>query len=98
MSFREFLAEMPYLEVGDQITDIELEKIKTKDQFISYLKFFFSLNNTTLKDKYGERIQFKTKKERNLLKDAFFNNIDIMNFLPSIKMDQKELKSLLNKL
>ena len=98
MTFREYLNEMPYLEIDNQITDLELEKIKTQDQFISYLKFFFSLSNKTLKDKYGTKIDFKNGREREKIKNLFFNNIDVQNFLPSVNMKKSELKTIMKNL
>jgi len=100
--FRDYLnnllLEMPYIEIGNQITDIELEKIKTKEQFGTFLKFFFSLSNKTPKDKYGERIAFTSKKDRDKIKTAIVNNPDVQNFLPSIKMSSKELQTFLKDL
>ena len=53
---------MPYIEINGNITDLELENIKTKEQFIIYMKYFFSLSDKTLTDKYKSHIKFKKKR------------------------------------
>jgi len=97
-SFKQYLSEMPYIQVGDQIVDLELEKIRTKKQFITYMKFFFSLNRNTPLDKYRSQIKFKSKSEREKIKKAIINNGQVDMFLRTIKMTRDEFMQLMKEL
>ena len=92
------LAEMPYLEIGDQVTDLELEKIKSKDQFITYMKYFFGLSKGTPTDKYKSRLKFKNRQERERIKQKIISNNEVQVFIKTIGISHQDLVKILKDL
>lgn len=95
--FKTYLAEMPYIEIGDQITDLELEKIKDKEQFITFLKYLFS-DKRTPKDKYDLNIEFKSSQDRERFKKALLNNKQVLKHIKKFGISGKKLSNILKEL
>jgi len=97
-SFKQILNEMPYIMVQDDIFDLELEKIKSKEQFISELKYIFS--GKTQRDKYGGRIRHisKNKKKRDELKQEILDDPMVGMLIKKWDYSIEELKALLKTL
>ncbi len=93
--FKEYLMEMPYIEVGDFVTDLELERIKTKAQFITFLKYFFGYSSTTPIDKYGSTIKFKSNSDRERIKKEIYNDPVVILTIKNLGMSRQEFKNLL---
>ena len=92
------LTEMPYIEIGDQVTDLELETIKSKSDFITMLKYLFGYSKSTPKDKYDSNIVFKSKRDRDKLKQQLGQDPHVQDLLRKFKISVPEFKQLLKTL
>jgi len=81
--------------VKDEVFDLELEKIKTKEQFIMELKYIFS--GKTQRDKYGGRIRqlSKDKTKRKELKQELLNDTMIDMLLKKWDYPRTEFERLI---
>lgn len=83
---KELLNEMPYIEVSNQIFDLEIEQYKGKPkEFIQKLKSILRGNKHT--DKYGNTIQLTTPEEKNIFLKKVKNSYIITSFIPGDLID-----------
>jgi hypothetical protein len=74
------LCEMPYIEVGKDMFDLEMEKyVKNKKQFVQKLKSILQGNKHT--DKYGNVIHLTTPQQRQEFAKKVNLNLMIKGFL-----------------
>ena len=77
---------MPYIEVSNQIFDLEMENYKGKpEKFIQKIQSILQGNKHT--DKYGNIIQLVTPEEKNLFRKKIKLNLMIKGFLPGDLFD-----------
>lgn len=82
----EILTEMPYIEVSNQIFDLEMEKYKGQPRkFVQILQSILQGNKHT--DKYGNTIQLVTPEEKKLFYKKIKLNLMIKGFLPGDLFD-----------
>ena len=82
----EILTEMPYIEVSNQIFDLEIEKYKSKPRkFVQKLRNILQGNKHT--DKYGNTIQLVTPEEKKQFYKKIKLNLMIKGFLPGDLFD-----------
>jgi hypothetical protein len=76
----QILCEMPYIEVGEDIFDLEMEKYaKNKDKFVQKLKSILQGNKYT--DKYGNVIHLTTPQQKQEFAKKINLNLMIKGFL-----------------
>ena len=83
----QILCEMPYIEVGKDIFDLEMEKYaKNKNKFVQKLKGILQGNKHT--DKYGNVIHLTTPQQKQEFAKKINLNLMIKGFLSgdSIKL------------
>jgi hypothetical protein len=74
------LCEMPYIEVGNDIFDLEMEKYaKDKNKFVQKLKSILQGNKHT--DKYGNVIHLTTPQQKQEFAKKVNLNLMIKGFL-----------------
>jgi hypothetical protein len=74
------LCEMPYIEVGEDIFDLEMEKYaKDKNKFVQKLKSILQGNKHT--DKYGNVIHLTTPQQKQEFAKKINLNLMIKGFL-----------------
>lgn len=82
----EILTEMPYIEVSNQIFDLEMEKYKDRPRkFVQILQSILQGNKHT--DKYGNTIQLVTPEEKKQFYKKIKMNLMIRGFLPGDLFD-----------
>jgi len=82
----ELLNEMPYIEVSNQIFDLEMEKYKGKpEKFVQKLKNILQGNKYV--DKYGNIIQLTTPEQKEEFLKKIKLNIMIKGFVPGDLID-----------
>jgi hypothetical protein len=76
----EILTEMPYIEVGKDIFDLEMEKYaKNREQFIVKLKSILQGNKHT--DKYGNIIHLTTSLQKQEFAKKINLNLMLKDFM-----------------
>jgi hypothetical protein len=76
----QILCEMPYIEVGEDIFDLEMEKYaKDKNKFVQKLKSILQGNKHT--DKYGNVIHLTTPQQKQEFAKKINLNLMIKGFL-----------------
>jgi len=76
----QILCEMPYIEVGEDIFDLEMEKYaKNKNKFVQKLKSILQGNKHT--DKYGNVIHLTTPQQKQEFAKKVNLNLMIKGFL-----------------
>lgn len=82
----QLLTEMPYIEISNQIFDLEMEKYKGKPKkFVQKLQSI--LQGDPYTDKYGNTIQLTTPEERELFRKKIKLNLMIKGFVPGDLID-----------
>lgn len=82
----QLLTEMPYIEVSNQIFDLEMENYKGKpEKFVQKLQSVLQGDKHT--DKYGNVIQLITSEEKELFRKKIKLNLMIKGFLPGDLFD-----------
>jgi hypothetical protein len=82
----QLLTEMPYIEVSNQIFDLEMEKYKGKpEKFVQKLQSILQGDSYT--DKYGNTIQLTTPEEKELFRKKIKLNLMIKGFMPGDLVD-----------
>ncbi len=82
----QLLTEMPYIEVSNQIFDLEMEKYKGKpERFVKKLQSILQGDSHT--DKYGNTIQLTTSEEKELFRKKIKLNLMIKGFVPGDLID-----------
>lgn len=82
----ELLSEMPYIEVSNQIFDLEMEQYKGRPkEFVQKIKSILQGNKHT--DKYGNTIQLTTPEEKNIFLKKVKNSYIITGFIPGDLID-----------
>ena len=82
----QLLTEMPYIEVSNQIFDLEMEKYKDKpEKFVQKLQSILQGNKYT--DKYGNTVQLLTSEEKKQFRKKIKLNLMIKGFLPGDLFD-----------
>lgn len=82
----QLLTEMPYIEISNQIFDLEMEKYKGRPkEFVQKLKSILQGEKHT--DKYGNTIQLTTPEEKNLFLKKVKNSYLITGFIPGDLID-----------
>jgi len=77
----ELLNEMPYIEISNQIFDLEMEKYKGKpEKFVQKLKNILQGEKYT--DKYGNTIQLTTQEQKDLFLKKVKHSYIITGFIP----------------
>ena len=77
---------MPYIEISNQIFDLEMEKYKGKpEKFVQKLQSI--LQGDAYTDKYGNTIQLTTPKEKELFRKKIKLNLMIKGFLSGDSID-----------
>ena len=72
---------MPYIEVSNQIFDLEMEKYKGKpEKFVQKLQSILQGNKYT--DKYGNTVQLLTPEEKKQFRKKIKLNLIVKGFLP----------------
>lgn len=80
------LNEMPYIEVSNQIFDLEVEKYKGRpEKFVQKLKSILQGEKYT--DKYGNTIQLITPEEKEQFRKKIKLNLLIKSFVPGDLID-----------
>jgi len=78
---KKLLNEMPYIEISNQIFDLEMEKYKgTPEKFIQKLKSILQGEKHT--DKYGNTIQLITQEQKDLFLKKIKHSYIITGFIP----------------
>jgi len=82
----ELLNEMPYIEISNQIFDLEMENYKGKpEKFVQKIQSILQGDKHT--DKYGNTIQLVTPEEKELFRKKIKLNLMIKGFLPGDLFD-----------
>lgn len=82
----ELLNEMPYIEVSNQIFDLEMEKYKgSPEKFVQKLKSILQGNKHV--DKYDNIIQLTTPEQKQEFLKKIKLNIMIKGFIPGDLID-----------
>lgn len=82
----QLLNEMPYIEVSNQIFDLEMEKYKGRpEKFVQKIKSILQGEKHT--DKYGNTIQLTTPEEKNVFLKKVKNSYIITGFIPGDLID-----------
>lgn len=82
----QLLNEMPYIEVSNQIFDLEMEQYKGRpEDFVQKLKNILQGEKHT--DKYGNTIQLNTKEEKNIFLKKVKLNYIINSIIPGDLLD-----------
>ena len=82
----QLLNEMPYIEVSNQIFDLEMENFKGKpEKFVQKIQSILQGDKYT--DKYGNTIQLITPEEKDLFRKKIKLNLMIKGFLPGDLFD-----------
>lgn len=82
----ELLNEMPYIEVSNQIFDLEMEQYKSEPkEFFKKLKSILRGEKHT--DKYGNTIQLTTQEQKDLFLKKVKNSYIITGFIPGNLID-----------
>jgi len=100
MKFKQFFAEMPYVEVephspsDSDIFDLEFELLNGKT--VEDLKKLFAklFSGETFKDKYGNVVHIKTKSQKDALKKSIVKNpisLSMLKKLFGLNPDQVRL-------
>lgn len=77
---------MPYIEISNQIFDLEMEKYKNSpDAFVKKLKSI--INGEKHTDKYGNTIQLDTPEKKELFRKKIKLNLMIKGFVPGDLFD-----------
>lgn len=88
MKFGKYLKEMPWINFGGKIFDLEIEKTADNHrQLISLLQDI--LTGKRLKDKYGQVIQLKSQSEKDTFIQALKNDNILKGFLKHTYKDIK---------
>lgn len=83
---KELLCEMPYIEISNQIFDLEMEKYKDRpEKFVQKLQSILQGEKHT--DKYGNTIQLTTPEEKNIFLKKVKNSYIITGFIPGDLID-----------
>ena len=83
----QILNEMPYIEISNQIFDLEMEKYKGRpEKFVQKLKSILQGDKHT--DKYGNTIQLTTSEEKNIFLKKIKNSYIITGFIPGDLIDR----------
>jgi len=82
----ELLTEMPYIEIGDQIIDLEVELYKERpEEFINKLKSILQGDRVT--GKYNSSIQLTTPEEKQEFLKKIKLNYMLKGFIPGSLID-----------
>lgn len=82
----QLLNEMPYIEISNQIFDLEMENYKGKpEKFVQKIQSILRGDKHT--DKYGNTIQLVTSEEKDLFRKKIKLNLMIKGFLPGDLFD-----------
>ena len=82
----QLLNEMPYIEISNQIFDLEMEKYKGRpEKFVQKLKSILQGERHT--DKYGNTIQLTTQEQKDLFLKKIKNSYIITGFIPGNLID-----------
>jgi hypothetical protein len=82
----QLLAEMPYIELSNQIFDLEMEKYRdSPEKFVELIQSILQGNKHT--DKYGNTIQLSAPEEKELFRKKIKLNIMIQGFVPGDLLD-----------
>lgn len=82
----QLLNEMPYIEVSNQIFDLEMENYKGKpEKFVQKIQSILQGDKHT--DKYGNTIQLVTSEEKEQFRKKIKLNLMIKGFLPGDLFD-----------
>lgn len=77
----QLLTEMPYIEISNQIFDLEMEKYKgNPEKFVQKLQSILQGNKHT--DKYDNTIQLVTPEEKEQFRKKIKLNLMVKGFLP----------------
>ena len=83
----QLLNEMPYIEISNQIFDLEMERYKGRpEKFVQKLKSILQGDKHT--DKYGNTIQLTTSEEKNIFLKKIKNSYIITGFIPGDLIDR----------
>ena len=78
---------MPYIEISNQIFDLEMERYKGRpEKFVQKLKSILQGDKHT--DKYGNTIQLTTSEEKNIFLKKIKNSYIITGFIPGDLIDR----------
>lgn len=82
----QLLNEMPYIEISNQIFDLEMENYKSKpEKLVQKIQSILQGDKHT--DKYGNTIQLVTPEEKELFRKKIKLNLMIKGFLPGDLFD-----------
>ena len=82
----QLLTEMPYIEVSNQIFDLEMEKYKGRpEKFVQKLQSILQGDSYT--DKYGNTIQLTTPEKKDIFRKKIKLNLMIKGFVPGDLID-----------
>jgi hypothetical protein len=82
----QLLNEMPYIEVSNQIFDLEMEKYKGKPEMLVQ-KIKSILQGEKHTDKYGNTIQLTTPEQKNIFLKKVKNSYILTGFIPGDLID-----------
>ncbi len=77
----QLLNEMPYIEVSNQIFDLEMEKYRGKSEMLVQ-KIKSILQGEKHTDKYGNTIQLTTPEQKNTFLKKIKNSYILTGFIP----------------
>jgi len=89
--YKKIFKEMPYVNYGDIMFDLEVERFRNIKNFLDYLDDI--INGKVKTDKYGNEIDLKTKQEKRKFIQSLKNN-DMFKKLTTYKMNDNEKKML----